>query len=125
MIEAVEGQTNVSYTKDEKIVDRALRSAFFHDLNEIGDAYELESRKPEINIRRPFQVGIAVYQLPKLRMLEFYYDFLDTFVDRRDFELIQMDRDSNYMAISGERLEDVVKLELREQFEAEKNQWLA
>ena len=33
-------------------------------------------------------------------MLEFYYDFLDRFVDRKDFELIQMDTDSNYLAIS-------------------------
>jgi len=45
-------------------------------------------------------------------MLEFYYDFLDKYVDRRDFELIQMDMDSNYIAISGERLEDVVRQEL-------------
>ena len=55
-------------------------------------------------------------------MLEFYYDFLDKFVDRRDFELIQMDTDSNYMAISGERLEDVVRPELKAEFDAEKNQ---
>ena len=58
-------------------------------------------------------------------MLEFYYDFLDKYVDRRDFELIQMDTHSNYMAISGERLEDVVWPELKQEFDAEKNQWLA
>ena len=45
LIEALERQTNVVYTKDEKVVDRALRSAFFSDLEEIGEAYELE--KPE------------------------------------------------------------------------------
>ena len=37
-----------------------------------------------------------------LRMLEFYYDFPDKDLDWRDFELIQMDTDSMYMAISGE-----------------------
>ena len=58
-------------------------------------------------------------------MLEFYYDFLDKFVDRRDFELIQMDTDSNYMAISGAKLEDVVKPGMRAQLEVEKKQWLA
>ena len=62
----------------------------------------MEHRKPRITIKRPFQVGIAVYQLAKLRMLEFYYDFLDRFVNRSDFELIQMDIYSNYMPISGE-----------------------
>ena len=36
-----------------------------------------------------------------------------------------MDTDSNYMAISGEGLEDVVRPELKEEFEAEKRQWLS
>ena len=125
LIEALERQTNVIYTKDEKVVDRALRSAYFSDLDEIGEAYELESRKPRITIRRPFQIGIAVYQLAKLRMLEFYYDFLDRYFDRKDFELIQMDTDSNYLAISGKKLEDIVRPELKEEFEAQKNNWLA
>ena len=125
LIEALERQTNVIYTKDEKVVDRALRSAYFSDLDEIGEAYELESRKSRITIRRPFQIGIAVYQLAKLRMLEFYYDFLDRYLDRKDFELIQMDTDSNYLAISGKTLEEIVKPELKEEFGAEKNKWLA
>ena len=71
-------------------MDRALRSTYFEDLDDIGRAYELESRKPRILIRRPFQIGIAVYHLAKLRMLEFYYDLLNRYVDRRDIELIQM-----------------------------------
>ena len=54
-------------------------------------------------------------------MLEFYYDFLDKYIDRRDFELIQMDTDSNYMAISGQRLEDIVRPELKAEFKAKKN----
>ena len=123
-IETLERQTCVVYTKDEKAVDRALRSAYFEDLDELGQAYELESRKPRIQIRRPFQIGIAVYRLAKLRMLEFYYDFLDRYVDRRDFQRIQMDTDSNYMAISADKFEDIVHPELRAEFEATKKQWL-
>jgi len=125
LIEALERQTNVIYTKDEKVVDRALRSVYYSDLNEIGQAYELESRKPRITIRRPFQVGIAVYQLAKLRTLEFYYEILDRYFDKRDFELIQMDTDSNYMAISAKRLEDIVRPDPKPEFEAQKNCWLA
>ena len=120
LIEALERQTNVIYTKDERVVDRALRSAYFSDLDEVGQAYELETRKPRITIRRPFQIGIAVYQLAKLRMLEFYYDFLDRYFDKRDFKLIQMDTDSNYMAISAERLGDIVRPKLQTEFEAKR-----
>jgi len=125
MIEALERQTTVIYTKDEKVVDRALRSAYFEDREEIGEAYELESRKTRITIRRPVQIGITVYQTAKLRMLEFYYDFLDKYLNRRDFELIQMDTDNLYMGISGERLEDIVRPELKAKLEVEKYQWLS
>jgi len=58
-------------------------------------------------------------------MLEFYYDFLDRYFDRRDFELIQMDTDSNYMAISTEKLEDIVKPELQTEFEAKKERMVS
>ena len=83
-IEAVERQTKVFYTKDEDEVDKHMRSAYFEDLEEIGDAYKIELRKKEVKIDRPFQVGIVVYQLAKLRMLQFYYGFLDKYIDRRD-----------------------------------------
>ena len=100
----MEHQTNVVYTKDENVDNRTLRGAFFSDLEEIGEAYKLERRKALVTIKRSYQVGIAVYQLAKLQMLEFYYDFLDKYMDQRYFELVQMDTDSNYMAISSERL---------------------
>ena len=57
-IEAVERQTKVLYTKDEDEVGKH-RSAYFEDLEEIGDAYKIESRKKEVKINRPFQVGIV------------------------------------------------------------------
>jgi hypothetical protein len=125
LIEALERHTNTIYTKHEGTVDQALRSTWFEDLTEVDDAYEIESRKSKVTIKRPFQVGIAVYQLAKLRILEFYYDFLDRYVDRSDFELIQMDTDSLYFALSAEKLEQVIKPELREEFDACKNKWLA
>ena len=86
-------------------MDKVLRSAYFSNLEEVGEAYELETRKQWLAIKRPFQIGIAVYQLAKLRMLEFCYDFLDRYCDCGDFELIQVDTDSNYMAISANSLE--------------------
>ena len=56
-------------------------------------------------------------------MLEFYYDFVDKFLDRADFQYCEMDTDSAYIAISGDNLESLVKPELREQFEREKHNW--
>ena len=124
-IEAVERHTNTIYTCDEEEVDKSLRSARFKTLEEIGPAYKVELRKIKINIDRPFQVGIVVHQLAKLRMLQFYYEFLDFYLDRRDFELIQMDTDSMYFALSRERLEDAIRPGYETQFKEEKKRWLA
>ena len=88
------------YTKDEKMVNRALGSAYFSDLEELTLVYELENRKPRIKSKRPFQIGIAD-QLANQRMLGLY----------------------NYIAISTDRREDIVHPELYTELEAAKKEW--
>ena len=75
-------------------------------------------------IKRPYQCSIAVYQLAKLRMLEFYYDFLDKYFSRQDFELCYMDTESFYLAISGDLSDEIVRPEMRQAYEADKENWL-
>jgi len=120
LIETVERKTRIIYTKDQEKVDRAKWSVWFNDMEEIGDAFEVKFRKEKATINRPFQIGIVVYQLAKLLMLKFYYDCLDYFVDRREFELIQMDTDSLYFALSHKTFEEAVHPELFGEFEATK-----
>ena len=76
-------------------------------------------------IKRPYQCGIAVYQLVKLRMLEFYYDFLDKYFSRQDFELCYMDTYSFYLTMSGDSLDKIVKPGMRQAYEVDKKNWLA
>ena len=64
-----------------------------------------------------------MYQLTKLRMLEFYYDFLDKYVDCHN--LIQMDTDSMYMAFSTKNLDKTVWPELVQDFQSHGQEWLA
>ena len=66
-----------------------------------------------------------MYQVAKLRMVQFYYDFLDYFIDGRNFELIQMDTDSMFLGFSCKTLEDAVRPELLEEFEVTKKNWFA
>ncbi len=33
----------------------------------------------------PLQIGVAVYHLAQLRMLDFHYNFIDKYIDRSDF----------------------------------------
>ena len=125
MIENLEKHISTKFTTDEKLIDKIFRSPFFEDLEEINaGVFEVRQRKRQVTITRPYQCGIAVYQLAKLRMLEFYYDFLDKFCDRRDFELIQMDTDSFYMALSANDFDDIIKPEMKELYKEEKKNWL-
>ena len=125
MIENLEKHMNTKFTTNEKLIDNIFRSPFFEDLEEINEGvFEVRQRKKQVTITRPYQCGIAVYQLAKLRMLEFYYDFLDKFCDRRDFELIQMDTDSFYMALSGNDFDEIIKPEMKELYKEEKKNWL-
>ena len=125
MIENLEKHMNTKFTTNEKLIDNIFRSPFFEDLEEINEGvFEVRQRKKQVTITRPYQCGIAVYQLAKLRMLEFYYDFLDKFCDRRDFELIQMDTDSFYMALSANDFDEIIKPEIKELYKEEKKNWL-
>ena len=94
MVEDLGRHKSTKFTHKEIVVDKAFRSPFFNDLEEIGGAYEIKEFKRTVIIKRLYQCDIAVYQLAKLRMLEFYYDFLDKYFSRQDFELCYMDTDS-------------------------------
>ena len=125
MIENLGKHMNTKFTTDEELIDKIFRSPYFDDLEEISEGvFEVRQRKRQVTITRPYQCGIAVYQLAKLRMLEFYYDFVDKFCDKRDFEVIQMDTDSLYMALSAEDFDEIIRPELKELYKDEKPKWL-
>ena len=48
---------------------------------------------------------------------ECFSDFLDYYLPREDFEIMEMDTDSNYLGITAENVEGLIKSELKEQFE--------
>ena len=47
--------------------------------------------KKSVKYDLPLQLGYFVYQQAKLKMLSFYFDVVDRFVDRRNFSLLEMD----------------------------------
>ena len=50
MVEALERQTKVKYTKSKEELDKALRSVWFKDLEKIGSAYQIEMQKRKVII---------------------------------------------------------------------------
>ena len=51
------------------------------------------------------------------------YNSIKKYLDRSDFEYCEMDTDSAYIAISGERVEDLIKPEVMCELENEKCNW--
>ena len=114
MIMDKERHQDIKYVKSDKSFKLAVNEPKFKKAVELDDDfYEVESAKKRIALNLPIQLGYFILQYAKLRMLEFYYDCIDKYVDRSDFEYCEMDTDSAYFAISGISLENVVKPELR------------
>jgi hypothetical protein len=72
----------------------------------------------------PLQIGVAVYHPAKLRMLQFYYNFIDIYMDRSDFERCQMDTVSNYIAFSEDSIEKLITPHMRQEYEKDKYNFL-
>ncbi|KAK3098713.1 hypothetical protein FSP39_022331 [Pinctada imbricata] len=105
--------TNISYVKGMQAVQDAVNQSEFVRCTQLNnDVYEIEKSKNTIRLDLPIQIGYFVLQYGKLRMLEFYYDFMDAYCDRKDFAYCEMDTDSAYMAISGETIKSIIKPEM-------------
>ena len=113
----------MEYCSDAE-ASRKVNTPLFRKLDNITeDTYEVESCKKTIKLNLPIQVGFFVYQYAKLRLLQFYYDFLNKYLERADFQMCEMDTDSAYVAISGDSVESLVKPELKAEFEQDKCNW--
>ena len=86
------------------------------------NAYEVEMSKRVVKYTLPLHIGFFVYQYAKLRMLQFYYDFIDRYVERPLFQYCEMDPDSAYIALAGETIGDLVVD--REHYFRHRSEWL-
>ena len=94
------GHTVTKKLSDEKR-PWAINTKLFKRLDYINDQlYEVEMAKAEIEHREPILVGFFILQYTKLIKLELYYTFFERFCDVNKFEVLEMDTDSLYLALS-------------------------
>ena len=122
--------TNVDRHHDVKYCTEVGTSALinnkrFRQLDVVtDDAYEIEMNKRVVKYTLPIHIGCFVYQHAKLRMLQFYYDFVDMYIERPLFQYCEMDTDSAYIALAGDTIDDLVSSEHREHYFRNRSQWL-
>ena len=88
------------------------------------DAYEIEMNRSVVKYTRPLHIGFIVYYYAKLRMLQFYYDFVDRYVERPLFQYCEMDTDSAYIALASESIDGLVRADRRAHYFRHRSQRL-
>ncbi|GMF42806.1 unnamed protein product [Phytophthora lilii] len=92
----------VKYESSDIAIKNNIEHFTFHGLEELNDACEITMKKRRLNNNNTIHLSIAIYQLVKLRMLQFHYDCIYFYFDRSDFQYQEMDTDSAYIAFSCE-----------------------
>ena len=97
-----DSETNVDLHRDTKHWTGVSTSEFinnnrFRQLDVITeDTYEVALNKSVVRYNLPLHIGFFVHQYAKLRMPQFYYYFVDRYVDRSLFHYCEMETDSAY-----------------------------
>ena len=109
--------TNVTYVHDSNNAHLAVNDPLFKKVCSLpGDIFEIEKSKKNVSLDIPIQLAFCILQSAKLKLLQFYYDCLDYYVNREDFQLTHSDTDSLYFEMSGKHLIDIVKPEKKKEF---------
>ena len=110
--------TVTNFLTDEK-THGAINTKMCKRLDHINDQlYEVEMAKAEIEHKEPIIVGFFLLQYAKLRMLELYYNFFDRFCDFNNFEELEMDTDSLYLALPEKELYGCIQEESKVEWES-------
>ena len=62
-------------------------------------------------------VMLPVWRLAIIRILGFFHNFSDKYIDRRELTLAQMNTNSFFMALSEKLIVSLTKMEMEEEYE--------
>ena len=100
----------IKYAFDSNRVSQQVNEPTFRHFNKLdSDFYEIEHAKRQTIFSMPIQLGFFVLQYAKLRMLDFYYNCVDFYLKRSDFQYCSMDTDSAYFSMSGDKFASLVQ----------------
>lgn len=111
--------TKIRYIQGRKELSFAVNNDNFISACELNDSYyELETRPSKIKINSCLISGFYVLNNAKLRLLEFYYDFLNYYVPSPLHKIAEIDTDAVYSSLPCETLEESIQNQtLKSEFE--------
>ncbi len=126
----------------EKQVAKLVRRREFSDMDEVGDHFMVKLRKRCYVDNTPMALGSFILQKAKEVQFRFFYEFLSYYLDKRSFQACTTDTDSVgdtpprvscinalyfqfYIAISKPTLEEAVRADRKEEFDANRDKFIA
>ena len=107
----------------EDLYDKHIATTLFVDANVFDDdLYEITLKSRNVKQNIPIQIANSIYDDSKLLMSRFYYDCMDKYISRDDYQYIQMDTDSAYIAFTG-KFDELVKPDMKDEYEKDKHNW--
>jgi len=111
----------VRFVENGFSVCRAVNMPTFRNAEHAGKKHtEIICQKPIICQNVPIQISKNVLDLAKMKISQFFWDVLDRYIDRNDYQIFQMDTDSLYFGLSEQCFEDCVKPDLFDEYERRK-----
>ena len=96
----------------------ATNNKQFKNLDHVNNSlYEVELAKAQMEHKQPIIVGFFILECAKLRTLELYYNFFTRLCDVNNFEELQIDTDSLYLALPEKEVEDCMRPEMRTEWQ--------
>jgi hypothetical protein len=120
LIRDVTKETNVKFVQGHSKASAMVNKSAFKKLTVLDDDqdyFEVESTKGCTNLNLPIILGFFILGYAKLRMCQFYFDFLKKYVSRNMFSIIQMDTDSLYFALGAKNLTEAIKSEMKKKYD--------
>ena len=106
-------QTITKYLTDKKTHAAVKCELFKKPVHMNSSLYEVELGRAQIEQKEPILVGFFILQYAKLRILELCYNFSTNFCAVINFEELEMDTFSLYLALAEKELENCIRPEMR------------
>ena len=102
--------TKLKYFENDKEVRVMMNDARFIDVEQIDTSlYELKMNRTKTVYDNVIQVAAWILNDAKVSLLKIYYDFLIKYLNRDMFQLLFVDTDSAYIALSTSTVEEAIK----------------
>ena len=116
-------QTNVLYANGLHAT-YLINQARFKACRKIDDdLFEIELYKKKHVFDLPLHLGVFVYGYAKLRMCQWTHRFMQHYLPRDSYELVEMDTDSSYFALARPTIDECVRPHLLHDYYDAYDQW--